>query len=159
MSIFKPLNSKIEKSSYDITLQNLHVANDHWGNEKNIVPFLEEIEILSYDRENFDRALVKHCVSILDYNLRTQDMMFYRQGRNIILLTISDRRSFSEDEFLSRKLEINLKKQGFVFSVIELLKPEYEEVKAGTKTLPEAWVLDEDLNRRLSRMKNFVNSI
>jgi len=159
MSIFKPLNSKIEKSSYDITLQNLHVANDHWGNEKNIVPFLEEIEILSYDRENFDRALVKHCVSILDYNLRTQDMMFYRQGRNIILLTISDRRSFSEDEFLSRKLEINLKKQGFSFSVIELLKPEYEEVKAGTKALPEAWVLDEDLNRRLSRMKNFVNSI
>lgn len=159
MAVFRPLNTKIEKSSYDITIQNLHIANDHWGSEKNIMQFLEEIETLSYDRDNFDRSLTKHSVAILQYNLRTTDMIFYRNGRNIVLLTIADRRSFTDDEFLSRKLEINLKKQGFVFSIIELLKPEYEDVKNGIKSLPENWVLDEDLNKRLSRMKNFVNSI
>jgi hypothetical protein len=75
------------------------------------------------------------------------------------LLTIADRRSFSDVEWLSRRLEINLKRQGFSFIVIEVLKKEYEEVAKGTKTLPETWVLDEDLNKRLSRMKNFVNAI
>jgi len=156
MSVFRPLNSKIEKSSYDITIQNLHVAAGHWGNEKDIVPFLEEIETLSYDREDFNKNLVKHCLAVLQYNVRTEDMFYYKEGRNIILLTVADRRSFGEVEFLSRKLEINLKRQGFSVSIIELLKPEYEEVKAGTKALPETWVLDEELNRRLNRMKNFV---
>src|SRR5271165_5660723 len=139
MAVFKSLNSKIEKPSYDITIQNIDASNDHWGNEKDIVHFLEEIEAISYDRENMDRSLVKHSLAILQYNIRTDDMMFYRSGRNIVLLTIADRRSFGEVEFLSRKLEINLKKQGLIFTVIELLKPEYEDVKNGIKMLPEAW--------------------
>jgi hypothetical protein len=159
MSVFRTLNTKIEKSAYDITIQNLDVSSNHWGNEKDIIPFLEEIELLSYDRETFNKKLIRHCLGILEYNLRTEDMFFYKNGRNIVLLTIVDRRSFGDVEFLSRKLEINLKKQGFSFSMIELLKPEYEEVKKGTKALPETWILDEDLNKYLSKMKNFVNAI
>jgi hypothetical protein len=159
MAIFKHLNSKIEKSSYDITIQNIDASNDHWGNEKDITQFLGEIEGLSYDKDNFDKNLVKHSLAIINYNPRTEDMIFYKQGRNIVLLTIADRRSFSDVEWLSRRLEINLKRQGFSFIVIEVLKKEYEEVAKGTKTLPETWVLDEDLNKRLSRMKNFVNAI
>lgn len=154
--IFKPLTTTIEKNAYTISIQNMDVSSGHWGNEKDIAGFLEEVEMLYYDRESFEKNLIKHCTAILKYNIRTEDIAFYRDGRNIVLLTIVDRRSFGEIEFLSRKLEINLKKEGFIFSIIELLKPENEEVKAGTKKLPETWVLDEELNRKLNRYRNFV---
>lgn len=154
--IFKPLNTKIEKNAYDITIQNLDIAMGHWGTEKSLIKFLDEIETISYDRDSFEKNLAKHCMLILASNIRTEDMKFYKDGKNIILLTIANRRSFAETEWLSRKINLDLKKSGFSFTIIEILKPEYKELQEGKKVLPETWILDTDLNKRVEQLKNFI---
>ena len=154
--IFKPLNTTIEKSAYTIRIANMDVANGHWGTEKSIAKWLEDIETISYQREEFPKLLVKHCLDILKYNIRTEKITFYAAKNQIILLVVSDRRSFGDVEFLSRKMEIELKKQGMTFSIIEILKPENKDLDDGIKVLPSEWKFDEELNTKLSRYSNFV---
>lgn len=154
--IFKPLNATVEKKAYTVRIQNMDVANGHWGTEKSIVSWLEEIDGLSYDRERFSRNLVKHSLDILNYNIRVDDMTFYSCKNQIILLEVADRRSFIDVDFLSRKIEIELKNQNLTFSVVEILKPEQKELLEGKKILPKEWIIDNELNDLLGKLKNFI---
>jgi hypothetical protein len=150
--IFKTVNSTIEKPSYTITIQNIDLAQGHWGSEKHIVQFLDEIETLYYDRENFQRNLIRHCMGILEYNIRVEEMRFYNTETGLVLVCVSDRRNFDEKvAWLDRRMEINLKRENFTFSIVEMLKKEVE----GSQ-VPETWIENVEMNERINRLKNFV---
>jgi hypothetical protein len=150
--IFKTVNSTIEKPSYVITIQNIDLAQDHWGSEKNILRFLDEVETLYYDRENFERNLIRHCMTILEYNIRVDEMRFYNTKTGLALVCVSDRRNFDPTTpWLSRRMEINLKKERFTFSVVEMLKKEIEDSQ-----VPGTWIENAEMNERINRLKSFV---
>ena len=156
--IFRTINSKIEKPSYTINIQNMDIAQGHWGAEKYMVQFLDEIETMSYDKENFEKNLIKHCLTISRYNLRTEGMTFYNTNNGLVLLVISDRRNFDHSiPWIDRRMEIDLKKQGIKFTVVEMLKSEQKNLREGGEArLPANWVVNEEMNNRLELFKKFV---
>lgn len=150
--IFRTANQKIEKPSYTITIENIDFASGHWGAEKYIIEFLDHIETLYYGKETFRRNLIRHCMSILEYNLRVEDMRFYDTEQGLALVVVSDRRNFDEKvSWLTRKMEINLKRERFVFSIFEMLKTEVE-----TSKVPETWKENTEMNNRINKLRNFV---
>lgn len=156
MIIFHSVNKKIEKPSYDIEIKNINISGEHWGSEKSIVSFLEEIEGMLYDKENFQKNMVLHTLSLYN-NPRTQNLVFYTipEENKIILLSTNQMRAFKEDEFLSREISIVFKKQKFAFSIIEIVEKEEKEITEGKKIIPTAWVFDEYMNKRINKLKHY----
>ena len=155
--IFKTVNSKIEKTSYDIELKNIDLSTGHWGSEKKMIDYLDAVESFTYDKETLDKNIVLHSLKILKDNVRVKDVKFYRipEENKIILLAITNVGKFKEPELFTREMSISLKKDRFSFAIIELLKDEYEQIEKGEKAIPENWKLDEYLTGRINKLKHY----
>lgn len=156
--IFKTVNSKIEKNSYDIVIKNIDLASHHWGNEKRIAEYLDTIENLFFDKDTFDRKIVLHAIKLMKDNHRILDVKFYRvpEENHLILLATTAVPKFKEFDLFSREMSIHLKKEKFAFSIIELLEKEAEEIKEGKKTIPANWQFDERLTDRINKLKEYA---
>jgi len=156
--IFKTVNTKIEKSTYDIEIKNIDLAPQHWGSEKAIVNYLDTVENFTYDKETLNKNLVLHALHLLSDNVRIKDMKFYRipEENRVILFVVSNIGNFKDFEMFSREMSINFKKDKFAFSIIEILMKENELIKKGEKTIPANWVLDEQLTDRMNKLKEYA---
>lgn len=154
--LFKTLNFKIEKNAYDIEVKNIDAAMGHWGNEKRIENYLDNIEEFIYNKEMLDKNLVLHAIRLFKENRRLKDAKFYRDGDKVILLAITEVHKFKEFDAFSREMTISFKRDKFAFSIIELLESEEKDVKEGIITIPESWKLDEQLTNRLTKLRDFL---
>ena len=156
--IFKTVNAKLEKTSYDIEIKNIDLAPGHWGSEKKIYDNLDNIENYTYDKGSMDKNLVLHALKLLKMNLRVKDMKFYRipEENKIILLAVTMVPKFKEFEPFSREMAITFKKEKFAFAIVEILMEEYELIKKGEKTIPANWKVDEALTDRFNKLKEYA---
>ena len=156
--IFKTVNQTINKTAYDINIKNIDLAAYHWGSERHIADYLDQIENMLPDKDNFNKNIVLHAIKLLKENHRVLDMKFYRvpDENKLILLTTTDVGKFKDPETFTREMSITFKHDKFSFSVIEILKKEGEEIKAGTKAIPANWVLDEALTSRWAKLKEYA---
>lgn len=156
--IFKTVNSKIEKTAYEIDIKNIDLATGHWGSEKKIVEFLDTVENFTYDKETLNKNLILHALKFMKGNLRVKDVKFFRipEENKIVLLAVSNVSKFKEFEPFSREMTISFKKDKFAFSIVELLTEEYDEVKEGKRTLPESWKIDDALTDRFNKLKHYA---
>lgn len=155
--IFRTINHKIEKKSYDIELKNIDMASGHWGNEKTMTSYLDEIESFAYDKETFDKNLVIHALKLLKHNVRIEDVKFYRipEENKIILCAVTDVPKFKEFDTFTREMSILLKREKLSFSIVEVLHDENELIKKGEKIIPENWKFDEKLTARFEKLKHY----
>lgn len=155
--IFKTLNSKIEKPSYEINIKNIDLAGEHWGSENKIITFLDTIENFTFDKDTFNKNIILHSLKLLKNNVRINDVKFYRipEENKIILLAITDVKKMKDFELFSREMTISLKKEKFVFSIVEVLDEEYDLIKKGEKSIPDAWKLDEQLTNKFAKLKHY----
>lgn len=155
--IFKTINAKLEKSSYNAEIKNIDLASGHWGSEKKVFEYLDEIETFSYDKSSFDKKLVLHALKLLKENPRISDMKFYRvpEENRIILLCSTKVTKFKDVDIFQREMAIALKRDKLSFSIIEILPEESEQLKKGEKTIPESWKLDEQMTDRLNKLKHY----
>lgn len=156
--IFKTVNSKLEKTAYTTEIKNINLATYHWGSEKNIQSYLDEVENFLYNKETFNKNIILHAIKLMKGNHRVLDAKFYRipEENKLILLTTTAVQKFKEVETFAREMNIQFKREKFSFAIVELLEKEAEEIKAGTKTIPANWVLDEPLTSRLDKMKHYA---
>ena len=156
--IFKTVNSSINKTTYEINIKNIDLAAHHWGSEKHIAAYLDEVETLYFNKETFDKKIVLHAISLMKANHRVLDVKFYRipEENKLILLTTSAVGKMKDFEMFSREMGITLKREKFAFSIVEILEKEAEEIKAGTKTVPANWVFEEKLTDRLNKLKAYA---
>jgi|ERR1019366_562709 hypothetical protein len=156
MIIFKTADVKIEKPAYDITVKNVNISGEHWGSEKFIVSFLEEIEGMLYNKEDFQKNMVLHTLSLYN-NPRTTNLVFYTipEENKTILLSTNQIKNFKDVDFLSREISIVFKKQKFAFSIIEILEKEEKEINEGKKAIPVNWIFDEYMNKRINKLKHY----
>jgi hypothetical protein len=156
--IFKTVNSTINKTAYDINIKNIDLASHHWGSERHIAAYLDEVETLWLNKETFNKAIVLHAIGLMKANHRVQDVKFYRipEENKLILLATSAVGKMKDFETFSREMGITLKKEKFAFSVIEILEKEAEEIKAGTKTVPANWVFEEKLTDKVNKLKSYA---
>lgn len=157
--IFKTVNTKIEKTTYDIEIKNIDLASGHWGSEKKVAEFLDTVENFTYDKESLDKNIVLHALKLMKANPRVKDMAFYRipAENKIILLAITHVPKFKEFDTFSREMSITFKRDKFAFSVVEVLDQENELIKKGEKKIPETWVLDEPLTNRYNKLKFYAD--
>jgi hypothetical protein len=155
--IFKTVNSKIEKTAYDIDIKNIDLANGHWGSEKKIAAYLDIVENFLYEKDSFDRNMVLHALKLMKENRRIKDLAFYTipEENKLILLATTEVNKFKEFDTFSREMTIAFKKDKFTFSIVELLYKEADEIKAGTKKLPENWRLEERMTDRINKLKHY----
>jgi len=157
MSIFRTINTSIEKPAYNITIANMDCSTDHWGNEKQIFDGLSSTELFFYDQENLNKNWVLLALKIIKANPRIKDLKFYRikEENKLILLAISEVPKFKEVELFKREMLIDFKKIGSKFSIIEVLSKEIEDWQKEGKTVHENWVLDEYLTDRFNKLKGY----
>ena len=155
--IFKTVNSKIKKTAYDIDIKNIDLANGHWGSEKKIAAYLDIVENFLYEKDSFDRNMVLHALKLMKENRRIKDLAFYTipEENKLILLATTEVNKFKEFDTFSREMTIAFKKDKFTFSIVELLYKEADEIKAGTKKLPENWRLEERMTDRINKLKHY----
>ena len=155
--IFKTVNSKLEKTSYDIEIKNIDLATGHWGSEKRMQEFLDIVENFTYDKETLDKNIVLHALKLLKANIRIKDVKFYRipEENKIILMAVTHVGKFKDFPTFSREMSITFKKDKFAFSIVEVLDEEFELVKKGEKTIPENWKFDEHLTDRINKLKHY----
>jgi hypothetical protein len=155
--IFKTVNSKLEKSMYDIEIKNIDLALGHWGSEKKIQDFLDIVENYTYDKETLNKNIVLHSLSLLRDNIRIKEMKFYRipEENKIVLLAVTHVAKMKDFPMFSREMSITFKKEKFAFSIVEILDEEFELIKKGEKTIPENWKYDELLTERFDKLKTY----
>lgn len=155
--IFKTVNSKLEKASYDIEIKNIDLANGHWGSEKKIQEFLDQIEVFSYDKEKLDKNLVLHALRLIKGNIRIKELKFYRipEENKIILMAVTNVPKFKDFSAFSREMSITFKKDKFAFSIVEVLSEEFDLIKKGEQAMPENWKIDEHLTDRINKLKHY----
>jgi hypothetical protein len=154
---FKTLNSKIEKTAYNINIQNIDTAHGHWNGEKQIVAYLDGVEnyLYSTDKNEFNNNIVNHAITLMKDNYRIRDAAFYRipSENKLILLVTSLVHRFKKPEIFSRAMTIAFNKHKFTFSIVELLEDEEKELLTGKVKMPAAWEKADDLNKRLELMR------
>lgn len=157
MAIFKTVNHKIEKSSYDIDIKNIDLASGHWGSADKMASFLDVVENFTYDKDNMSKNIVLHALKLVDSNPRINTVMFYRipDENKIILVAITDVGKFKDFDTFSREMSITFKKDKFAFSIVEVLNEEYKDIKTGEKSFPETWKLDEQMTSRFNKLKHY----
>src|SRR5580698_5516867 len=103
--IFKTVNSSINKTTYEINIKNIDLAAHHWGSEKHIAAYLDEVETLYLNKETFDKKIVLHAISLMKANHRVLDVKFYRipEENKLILLTTSAVGKMKDFEMFSRE--------------------------------------------------------
>jgi ubiquinone/menaquinone biosynthesis C-methylase UbiE len=156
--IFKTINAKIEKGSYDIVIKNIDLASHHWGNEKKIAEYLDMVENLLFEKDTFDRKIVLHAIRLMKENHRVLDVKFYRipEENKLILLATTAVHAFKPFDTFSREMSITFKKEKFSFAIIELLEKEAEEIKKGDKVIPDSWQFEERLTDRFNKLKDYA---
>jgi hypothetical protein len=159
LTLFKPLNSTLEKSNYTLTIKNQNISNDHWGSEKNIISFFDEIDGLLYEKDTFDKKIVRHATDLAKHNMRWQEMQFYRipEENKLVVLAVAEIKKFEDSETFSREININFKRHRFSFSIVEIYPEDWKEIQAGTKKIPENWKLDEAMSKKLTTFRNIYN--
>lgn len=155
--IFKTLNSKIEKSSYEINIKNIDLALEHWGSESKIVGFLDTIENFIFDKDTFNKNIILHSLKLLKNNIRIKDILFYKipEENKIILLAITEVKKMKNFELFSREMTISFKKEKFIFSIVEILDEEYDLIKKGEKSIPGTWKIEEQLTNRFAKLRHY----
>lgn len=158
MSVFKTSNLEIEKRSYKITIKNIDLSSDHWGSEKDITTFLDDVESFTFDKDTFNKNILKHALRLTKYTPRLLDLKFFRveNENRLILLATTAVRAFKKVDILSREMSIAFADSKFTFSIIELLEDEVKEMKEKKIELPANWKLDDYLNDRYAMMKELV---
>lgn len=156
--IFKTVNSTLEKTAYNIDIKNIDLAPEHWGSEKQIFSFLDEIENFMYNKETFDKNLILHSIKLLKNNIRVEDAKFYRipEENKLILAVFTAVSNFKNFDSFSREMSISFKREKFSFSIIEIIKEETKKIKTGELIIPETWKLDEKLTDRMIKLKEYV---
>lgn len=157
INVFKTLNATIEKPSYTIDIKNIDHSDNHWGPEKRIMEYFDSIDTFLYQPDKLNKNIITHVLKLLKSNPRIEDIKFYKipEENKLILLVYSDVREFNKYEIFSKEISAKFKKDNFKFSIIEILKSDMEELKAGAKTIPEHWKLDEELTNRLNKYKYY----
>lgn len=155
--IFHTVNETLDKTSYKIELKNIDLAGGHWGSEKEMFAYLDEIENFLYDKDTLNKQLTLHALKLLRANPRIKNIEFYRipEENKLILLAMTEVGKFKEPELFTREMSISFKKEKFVFSIIEVIKAEFELIKKGEKKIPEHWVLDEKLTSKIKLLKEY----
>jgi hypothetical protein len=160
LTLFKPLNSTVEKSNYTITIKNQNISNEHWGSEANIVKYLDEIDTFLYDKETSDKRIVKHATELAKYNMRFQEMEFFRvpEENKLILFVVVDAKKFEDNDPFTREINISFKRHNkFSFSIVEIYPDDLKAIKEGTKTFPATWQKDEAMSNKLTTFRNIYN--
>jgi hypothetical protein len=160
MIVFKTLNSTIEKYAYNLSINNIAVSSDHWGSEKNIAGFFDEIENILNERDqnSFNKKILLHALELKKYSPRVIDMTFYRipEQNKIIILSITDIKKFQDIEPFKREINMSFKFGGkFQLSVIEVLETEQKEMKEKNISVPSDWEYDDYLNDRFQKLKEY----
>jgi hypothetical protein len=155
--IFRTVNDTLEKSSYKIELKNIDLASGHWGSEKEMFSYFDEIENFLYDKDTFNKKLVLHALALIKANHRIKDVKFYRipEENKLILFAMTEVGKFASPELFTREMTISFKKEKFVFSIVEVIKKEFEQIKSGEKTMPANWILDEKLTDKIKLLKEY----
>ena len=155
--IFKTVNTKIEKTAYEINIKNIDLATGHWGSEQKIAEYLDNIETFSYDKDSYNKNIILHALKLMKGNVRVKDIKFYRipEENKLILLVISNVAKFKDFNIFSREMSITFKKDKLAFAIIEILNDEAEQIKKGEKSIPENWKFDEQLTDRFNKLKHY----
>jgi hypothetical protein len=155
--IFKTVNAKVEKTSYDIVLKNIDLASGHWGSERDIITYLDEIENFLYVKEDFNKKIILHTLKMLKSNIRIKSAEFYRipEENKLICYVISNVGKFKDFDLFSREMNISFKKEKFSFSIIEMVKEDDDKIKKEGIALPGGWQKDEYLTDRLNKLKEY----
>jgi hypothetical protein len=157
--IFKTVNSKIEKTAYDITIKNIDLSGGHWGSEKEIINYLDEIDSFSYDEATFTKNIILHALRLKKENFRIKNLEFYRipeENKLIILATTMVARMKEVPPF-EREFNIQLKRNSkLCFSIIELLEIDRKDLEKDGKGVPANWIVDEYLTTRYGRLKEYL---
>lgn len=155
--IFHTVNSKLEKTSYNIEIKNIDMAPEHWGSEKEIYNFLDEVETLTYDKDNFDKKIVLHAIKLLNNNIRIKAVKFYRvqEENKLILLATTFVGKLNDVAAFGRTMTLTMKKAPFVFEIVEVLLDRLEKLDEKEQVVPANWVLDEKLTNRLEKLKAY----
>jgi hypothetical protein len=158
MSVFKTINLTIEKKAYILKIQNIDLAGDHWGSEKDIVSYLDDVEAFTFDKPNFDRAILKHVLALKKYTPRATAIKFFRipEENKLIVLVYTKVPRFKKVDILSREMSISFSDSGITFAVVELLEEEEKEMKEKKIALPANWQPDEYLNDRFNMMQELL---
>jgi len=156
--IFKTVNTKLEKTSYEIDIKNIDLASHHWGSEKRIFEYLDQVENFLFEKDTFNKKIVLHAIKLMKDNHRILDIKFYRipEENRLILLATTAVHAFKPFETFSREMSITFKKEKFAFAIIELLEKEAEDIKNGEKAIPANWQLDEQLTDRFNKLKEYA---
>jgi len=154
--IFKTVNHKVEKPSYNINIANIDMAGGHWNSEKYICDFFDAIENFLYEPESLDRNLILHSLKLLKDNKRIDDMKFYRlpAENKLILLVSTDTLKFKEVPVFEREMSISFKRDKFIFSIVELIGDDCKLLKDKEKSIPISWEFDEKLTGKLNKLKH-----
>jgi len=158
MSVFKTVNVEIEKRAYTLKIQNIDLAGDHWGSEKDIVSYLDEVESFTYNKDTFDKSILKHVLALKKYTPRATAIKFFRipEENKLLVLVSTKVPRFKKVELLSREMSISFSDSKITFAIIELLEEEEKEMKDKKMTLPANWVADDYLNDRFVLMSELL---
>ena len=158
MNVFKNINEVIDNKHYTYNIKNIDVSQYHWGSRANLFSLLEEIELSLYQNEDRSKSLAKLAADISSANSRTITAVFYteKDTNRIILLTEVDVPNFKEAEFLSKEINITAKDNSFSFSIIEINEKEKQKIEKGELSIPDTWIENKDLNKKLKRLLFFV---
>jgi hypothetical protein len=157
MQVFHTANEKIEKPSYDIEIKNIDLSSGHWGSEKEIVSWLDEIENFLYNKDTLNKQIILHTLKLLKNNIRIKNIEFYRipEENKLILLTMTEVKKMKNPEIFTREMSIVFKKEKFAVSIIEIIKADFDLIKKGDKTIPINWILDEKLTSKIKLLKEY----
>lgn len=154
--IFKTFNHSSNLNNKEIDIKDINYSTGHWHSEKVVLSYIDKLEEFAYDKENLNTNIVRFCVDFMKQNFRISSILCFNQEEKNILCCISDVKNITESELFSRKIDINIPRQNFSFSLVEISNKEFEKIKNKELNFPEDWKLNEKLTKKIDLMKSFV---
>lgn len=159
MSIFYTISEEIVKDCFDVKIENLDASNDHWGNSKYIIRLADALELILYNKPEFEMVasdLIKYWLGIIKDNPRIQEIQVYadkKEPNKLFCLLVSEMNSFKPENLLKRTITFNFKKQNKTVAFNEVTVSEFAKIKATNSLLPDNWQLNEALTNKLAKYK------
>lgn len=169
MSVFS-LIEKLEftEKNTDISINNIYVSNNHFGNQENIVEFGKDLDTALYNREGEGKR------DIINYNIykylkdfpRVKKVEFYIDNATTTgmedfifwkVLIISDMLEFNKSVIFGRNINFIFKDHKLCLSLIELNKSEYKLLTDKKIPYPDYWEITPNMNKQYKRMKVLFN--
>jgi acyl-CoA synthetase (AMP-forming)/AMP-acid ligase II len=158
MSVFKTNNFNVEKTYYTLAAKNIEISSDHWGSEKYITAFFDEVENFLYHPDDFNKKIISHSLNLLKSNRRIKEAAFYRipDKNQLILAVITEVRKLHDFETFSREITAFYKKNKFSFSIVEIVEEDDKLIKDGKQKIPSDWIFDEKMTDKLDTLKDYI---